>query len=1022
MEKLLGKILRRPVALQAFYAGLLVVAVVAIIRLPVALLPSIAHPSVAVWTAYPDAAPEKVERAVTEVLEEGLAGITELRRLRGSSQLGGSLIRLDFGWNTDLDLVTLEIRRQLDRLLSVLPEAAERPLLIPLDPGRRPLMVITLSLEQGSGDEALTTLGEGPVEVVSRRLEQIPGVSRVRRGGGQHRQLEVELSPERLAAHGLEIDALAQAIDATNIELAGGMIRQGPFRYAVEVRGELATVDDLAQVVVSAAGQPTVRLHQIAAVRWGLEERRGLLRLDGREVLALQVERRRDANAVETAAQARRALVELGQQLPGVLLETVVDESVAVRSALAGATQALVWGGLLAVAVLFLFLRRGRSLVALAVSVPLSLALSLVLFDLLGVSLNLLSLSGLALGVGMLVDNAIVVVEHISRLRDEGLPAPVAARRGAVEVAPAITASTLTTLAVFLPLAAVEGLAGRLFRDQALAVVCSLLASLFVALTAVPGILSDGRRDRRATPAAAPWVARAEAMVGTSLGHGSRVLAAACVLLMAGAWMAHALPREVLPASEQGRLELRLGLPTDATLELVSERSAQLEDELASWPEVEHVLADLGERDDAHLEIDRRPPYAGDLTVVLAPGVASAPLLARLEQWPGPLDLSVEARGVRDELEALLTRDGSDLVVELLADRRTTAEAAVPALVATLESSPVLANVAPVAALGVPAVRLEPRRGALMRYGVAADRLGLYLEAAARGIEATRLRSDGRDFPVRLTHTPAEGLAGLLGERVPSAAGLVPLGELVTSTRVEVPAVLTRRDRAPVVQVAADVAAGAGLAEATTVVEAAFSTLPPGVSGRLVGANETFREGLSSVAWSLAVSTLLVYLLLAAQFESLVQPLVILAVVPLALAGVAPVLWATGGSWNLMSLTGCVVLVGIAVNDAIIKVDAINRARLVETGLDEAIRRAGRERVRPVLMTTATTVLGLLPLALGWGAGAGLRSPVAVVLIGGLLFATLITLTVVPVLYRLLIHRLVGASPGYSAAATGEST
>jgi HAE1 family hydrophobic/amphiphilic exporter-1 len=676
--------------------------------------------------------------------------------------------------------------------------------------------------------------------------------------------------------------------------------------------------------------------------------------------------------------------------------------------------------------------RRLRVLLAVAISIPLSLLIALMFFDVLGVSFNMISLSGLALGVGMLVDNAIVVVENITRLRQTGLSLREAGRQGTQEVASAITSSTLTTVAVFLPITFVEGLAGRLFRDQSLAVVCSLAASLLVALTVVPLVAAWSRKRKHAaaeiesdsteasyvteapaltgeTTSASPVLALYERGLEWCLDHRGTVAVTASVMLAVSLFVGFALPREVVPETEQGRVQLHLTMPSDADLPLVSVRSATIERQAAAQPEVEHVLADLGERDEARLELEPRPPYEADITLIVKPGHPSRPVAtALLEQLDldRAIDLSVEVRPVQTQLEALLTRGEGDLYIDLVAEDRRDAESVVDVLLTRLQSESALRNVHRFDFERVPAYRVSFKRDEMARQGVPTSIITAKLEAAGRGREATALRSINESVPIVLRSQAFESVEALLRERIQTRTGLLPLGAFVEVTEVDLPSDLVRIDQSSIIRVVADIAPGAELRRASRAVNNALADiLPANVRGTLRGATDAFNEGLRALGISLLLSILLVYLILAAQFESLIQPLVIMIAVPLAAAGVVLTLWLTGQSLNLMSLTGCVVLVGIVVNDAILKVDFINQRRAAGLALREALMKAGRDRARPIVMTTVTTVLGLTPMALGLGAGSALQAPLAIAIIGGLASSTLLTMFVVPVCYDLIVGR-----------------
>ena len=1032
MKALIRLCFRRPVAVGAVTALLVALSAVAYVRLPVALLPDLGYPALTVWTAYPDVPPARVEQTVTEPVEEAVAGTEGLERVTARSQLGGSLVELRFGWNTDLDRALLGVREQINRLGDRLPEAAEQPVVLRVDPSDRPILMLALrgartdtstvqrvSAEQ-KAPQNLVRLREVGREVVSRRLEQLRDVARVRVTGGYRREVQVRVNEDRLAALGLSLGAVEQALDRSNVVLPGGTIRRGPFRYAVEVSGEFQSAEDVAQTVISrrsgiapqsprgpppasSAGTQPIRLHEVATVKMGVQERRGLVKYDGREALLLLVERRPDANTVRAAEEVRSALQTLEQELSGVRLDMVVDQSVFIERAIGGVVQAVLLGGLLAVVVLFAFLRRLRPLMAVAVAVPLSLALALVGFELMGVTFNMIALSGLALGVGLLVDNAIVVVENVARLREEGLGPIEAARQGAEEVAGAIGASTLTTISVFLPITFVEGLAGRLFQDQSLAVVASLLASLLVAVTVVPLIVrtGDGAVDERGALMSRAIEAYERAL-RACLDRPGPVLAGALVVLVGAGALGLTLPREVVPSADQGRVEAHLTLEPGVDLPLVETRASSVARTARSAVGATHVLSDLGERSTARLELDPRPPYEADLTVLLPDSVRAQRAATRLQDASYPSDVTVEVRPAKTRLEELLSPAESDLLIDLVAEERRRTDAALDTLLQRLRARPELAGVRRAEAAEVPAYRLRLKREVMARYGVRPEAVGRTLEAAARGREATALRQVGREIPIVVHSRDVGSIDALLRRSIETPSGRLPLRRFVRSEPAALPAALLRSGQAPIVRLVADVAEDRGLSEAVGAVQSSLAaTLPPGVRGQVGGANQAFRESLRAVGWSLLLSLLLVYLILTAQFERLRQPLVILAAVPLAAAGVAAVLWVTGQTINLMSLTGCVVLVGIVVNDAIIKVDFINQRRERGMSLRTAIEAAGRARFRPILMTTITTVLGLLPLALGLGAGAEIRAPLAIAVVGGLLSATVLTLLVVPVLYQL---------------------
>jgi len=434
----------------------------------------------------------------------------------------------------------------------------------------------------------------------------------------------------------------------------------------------------------------------------------------------------------------------------------------------------------------------------------------------------------------------------------------------------------------------------------------------------------------------------------------------------------------------------------------VAARAATLEAQARSRGWADRVLSDLGERDQARLDLDPRPPYEGDVTLLLPPGQRTERVLEEMQDLELPPDMVIRARRVETQMEALLSTGNADLLIDMISEERRDAEAVASPILDRLQALPELTNVLRTDAASVPTFELAFKRDIMHRYGVSAQSITDYLEAGARGMQATELKTVNEEVPIVLRSRHVDSIERLLAERIPTREGLMPVGTFVTANELPLPAALVRVAQAPVIRFTADVAPGYDLQTSIAAVAGVMDMhLPPLIRHRVGGAADVFRQSLLGMALSLALSLLLVYLILAAQFENLVQPLIIMVSVPLAAAGVSFVLALTGQSVNLMSLIGCGVLVGIVVNDAIIKTDFINKRRAAGMPVREAIIAAGRDRVRPILMTTITTVLGLLPLALGFGQGAELRAPLAIAITGGLTSATVLTLFVIPVLYSL---------------------
>jgi len=1094
-----GHSLRRPVATAMFYVAVALLGVVSFTRLPIDLLPDVAFPTLSVSTAYPGAGPAEVERFVTEDVERELSRIAGVRRVRSRSREGLSLVDLEFHWGTDMDFAALHVRERLDNLSEALPEDAERPTILSTDPTDEPVLALAVTGRELLG---LRELSEA---VFKRRLEQLDGVALAAVSGGPEREVRVVVDPDRLRVHGVRLEDLTSALDRANYSAPGGMIRRGRFRYSLRTLGQFEDVADLRRVPIPTEGGGgggsegsggegggpggVVRLGDVAEVREAFAERRTLARHDGEPAIGIEVFKESGANTVRVAERVGEVLEQLRAAYPEVELAVAANQASFVEDAISNVVQALLLGGLLAFGVLFLFLREPRYPVAVGLAIPLSVAAAFGLCHLADVSLNVMSLGGLALGVGMLVDNSIVVLENVFRHRDEeGRPPVEAASRGTGEVAGAITASTLTTVAVFGPVLYVEGVAGALFGDLSLAVAFSLLASLLVALTLLPVLSARvGRRggdgagveepsgrlggaDGSAGPeagargplrraralAAVPLrlAARAlgylrEAVVETvrdarralgrgarratdplfgrfdrayrrfeaayertlvwSLAHRARLLGIAAGALALALLLGSALPRSLMPRVDEGRFRVEVELPVGTPLETTTRTATRLEGLLRETPGVAGVFTRVGrsERPGAGAEGSTGPHQAA-LEVRTLPGgpstseVVDAFRTRVAESGVDPRFVAV-ATGRATSLGRALALGESDLAVEVRGSELDSLVAVAEAARARLVGLPGIADPRVDLERTQPELEIEVDRTAAARHGLTVEEVADAIEDYLRGARAERpfaRFAEKVDIRVVLPEERRRALSGVLGLTV----GEVPIRELVEVRSGYGPVEIRREDQTRTVRVLADVTGG-GIARAAERVRERLAglELPELTTLEVGGANERMRQSFRSLLFAFALALFLVYLILAAQFESVVQPLVVLVSVPLAAVGTVVALRLAGGGINVMSGIGFVILIGIVVNDAIIKIDFINQRRAEGFDRRSAILEAGRLRLRPILMTTVTTVLGLTPLALGWGAGADLRAPLAVAVIGGLLSATFLTLLVVPVVYSLLV-------------------
>lgn len=1083
----------RPVAVWMLFLAIVLLGVISYLRLPIDLLPDVSYPRLVVYTLYPEVAPAEVERRITEPIEAEAASVPGVERITSTSRYGVSLVTLRFAWGTDMDFAMLNVREKMDNVRDALPETATRPTILRVDPESEPVM--TLSVAGGIDLWQTKELAE---TVFRRRLEQLDGVAQAAVTGGLDREIRVEVDPRLLESYGVTIAQISDALARANVSAPGGTILRGRYRYPLRTLGEFRTVAEIEDVVVarqavgggsgggganasgggagtgSDQGFRVIRLSDVGRVVDGFAERESIARYGGQEAVGILVFKEAGANTVAVAEAVESVLGELSVEYPDIRLDVADDQAGFIADSIANVVSALVFGGLLAFLVLFLFLKDPRYPVAIALAIPISVVGTFALMEAASVSLNIMSLGGLALGVGMLVDNSIVVLENIFRHREElGKGAREAAAAGAEEVQAAITASTLTTISVFFPIVYVEGVAGELFKDLSLAVAFSLLASLLVALTLLPslaarfavigagdaepesapptteerppqGRLSEARRVLRAIalgPVRAVrlawdlgrdllvfWATTIGSVVATitaplvrvfdrwfarfavvyhrtleaALDRPGGVLAGSVFALALTIVIGLGLQRDLLPHVDQGAFRIGLELDEGTSLETTAEAAARIEEAVLADPDIDAVFSSVGRDVRAYSEGEgANGLHTASLQVRVRPDATTDEVAARVRALE-PLfpagALSVET-GQATALGAMLGGAEADIAVRVRGEELDEVYRVAETVAGRLTTVPMLGNVRIGTEQGQPQVQIEIDREACAGFGIEPRDVADAIDRAMRGDQATEFVDFDRkiDIVVRYPEELRYSRRTLESIRVDG----VPITELVTIREAVAPAEVRREDQARVVPVYADVVQG-GLDGAIEAVQGVLVDVQPTseVRWEVGGENEEMRRSFRDLAFAFGIALILVYMILAAQFESVVHPFTILMSVPLALVGAVAALVVAGQGLNTMSLIGVVILVGIVVNDAIVKVDFINQARERGLELRAAILEAGRVRLRPIVMTTVTTVLGLTPMALGIGRGSDLRAPLAIAVIGGLIVATALTLIVVPVVYQ----------------------
>ncbi len=1119
--------IRRPVTVSMFVVAVALFGLVSLERMALNLLPEIAYPALTILTDYEDAAPEEIENLITRPIEEVVGVVGGLTRVESISRSGQSEVVLEFTWKTNMDLATLEVREKLDFVET--PRDAERPVILRFDPSYDPIMRLQLS-----GDLSLSQLRYLADEELKKSLESTEGVAAIKVVGGLEEQIRIEIDEKRLAELSIPITEVTQVLIQENLNQASGSLYDLDANYLVRMLNQFRSIEEIEGIILRDSEGRQVVLGEVADVRRGTKDREVIARINGKESVELAVYKEGDANTVTVARAVERKLERLKQDgtlTANVQVQTVFNQAQFIQQAVDNVLWSAVWGAVLATVVLYLFLRHLRSTLMVAISIPISIMVTFALMYQMGISLNIMSLGGIALGVGMLVDNSIVVLEAVHRQDQSSTPLAEAVYRGTRQVGTAVTASTLTTLAVFLPLVFVEGIAGQLFQDQALTIIFSLSASLLVALTFIPMVLAlqikppplapsgaaplsspDAIRSRSGGAAIrfflrsrkvlqkvgqflfvdlvtvvltdvraglrwlAQWVLRFmdpvlkafESALGVlsrcypgwlelALDHKGRVFAATGVLVAITIGLFSQLGAELIPPLTQGEFAFEVRLPEGTPLSTTDRLLQDIEKRMADLDGVETVFSSAGGSNENQFARQRQEEHVGQLHVVMK----------NREDKGGEVDVIERIRNQLSEYPELaftfrrptLFSFKTPIEVEVFAYDLSQLQAVAGEVAARMERVIGLKDVKTTTRLGNPEIHVRFDRERLARLGLDESSMANILKNKIRGEVASRYREADKqiDILVRAAESDRDAIQDLkdlvinrgppasssTGDRSSSGsssrngpseepgnrsgAGVDQSTGSEADARESVPIRLssvadisTRRGPSEVRRIGSQRAAvvsanlsGMDLSRASQAIQAEIEDLrrrlPATASLSLAGQNEELETSYRSLLMALALAVFLVYLVMASQFESFIHPFIIMFTVPLGLVGVVLALVLTGTTLSVVVLLGLIILSGIVVNNAILLVDYTNQLRRAGQAKRSALVQAGQVRLRPILMTTLTTVLGLTPMALGWGEGAEIRAPMAIAVMGGLMFSALLTLFFIPVVYELVDRKVTDA-------------
>lgn len=989
-------------------------------RLPIDLLPEVEVPRITVSTSYPDASPEEVEQLVTRVVETAVARVPGIVELTSLSTEGNSNVTLSFVWGTNLDEASNDIRDSLDRIANRLPEDVERPRLRKFDPNQVP--VIVLGIASRLEPIALRRLLENQVQ---SRLERVPGVAAVDLWGGLSPEIRVEVDPEKMNALSLSFDQIIRAIQEANVVVPAGEIDEGTLRIGLRTPGLLTSLEDLERVVIAQREGASIRVQDVATVLDTHEQVSRIVRIDGEPGLRMALRRQSGTNTVEVARAVLTEVERINRDFQQIELVPILDTSLFIQRSINNVTRAILAGGILAIITLFLFLRHLRSTLVVATAIPISIMGTFTLIYFGGYTLNLMTLGGLALGVGMMVDNAIVVLENIFRRRDLGESRQEAAREGAGEVSAAIVASTLTTLAIFLPLVFLDGVTGILFRQLATVIAFALLCSLGVALTLVPMLASHVPKsspedDNRGLPG---YLKRRfeelEQGYLVVLDHALRLrwttLGLAFLLFALTFLLWPRLGTEFMPEGDEGEVRVSVELAPGTRIEVLDEFMLGIEEIVyQAVPEAQNFVLDMGAS-------GWRPTSGATGTIRME--LPSIRERARSSEAIAN-DLREKLRGIPGA--RITVRSGSgmfvfrrlgvggdedaSLAVEVRGFDLPTLDALAAQVVQVVSDIPGVTDARASRETGLPRQIITIDRERAADFGFTVGQVARVLRTAVSGTLTTEFRDgSGEETPVRVRVQDADRMEieELLDLTIANGAGQpVSLRSMVSFTVAPGPTQVERRDQQRIVNVSLNVA-GRDLGGVAADIQTALNNIPtpPNTDLLLRGDVEEQQRAFRELMISLFLALLLVYMVMACLYESLRDPLIVMFTVPLASIGAVLALFLTGTTLNVNSFIGLIMLSGIVVNNAILIVDQAGLLRRNE-GLSpgEAIREAARRRLRPILMTSVTTVLALMPLAIGLGEGSEAQAPLARAVVGGLLSSSFITLLVIPSVY-LIFHR-----------------
>ncbi|MBN1270800.1 MAG: efflux RND transporter permease subunit [Candidatus Aminicenantes bacterium] len=1008
-----------PIFTVMIFLIVIILGFVAFTRLPIDLMPDITFPTLSLMTSYGNASPEEMEELITRPIEEAMAAVPGVEEISSTSSEGSSMVRVSFDWGTDLEEASNEIRDRLDRILSVLPEDIERPRLRKFDPSSFPILIMG----------AYSDLD--PIQTrriiddqVQYRIERVPGVASLDVWGGLEREIHVNLQPDKIKALDLSLDLILNKISSENVDVPAGTIEKGNYEILIRTPGVFKNLDEIRDTVIAIRDGVPIQVKEIAVVEDSFQRIRRIARINGKPGIRLSVSKQSGKNTVEVAKAVLEEMGRIKEDIPQITIIPIIDSSEYIQSSISNVGRAALYGGLLAIVVLLLFLRNLRSTAVIATAIPISIIATFALIYFGGFTLNIMTLGGLALGIGMLVDNAIVVLENIYRLQETGEKPLKAAINGTGEVTAAIIASTLTTLAVFLPLIFVRGMSGIMFKQLSYVIAFSLLCSLIVALTLVPMLsskilrvtkLANSTNTKNKSLSHKLYLTTGKFFTNIengykkilhyALDHRLSVLVTVFVIFVASLFLIRLVGTEFMPQADEGEIRVSGEMEIGTRLGILDEKFNSIRGILErEIPEMESMSERIGGS-----SFRGSGSHTGEFRISLVPQAKrsrsseeiASHIRKVLSNIPG---LLVRVRAGQGFFLLRMGSGGDQVQVEVRGYDLETADALAKRVMALTEDVEGVTDARMSREMGTPEeiILIDRQKAADMKLTV--SQIANTLQTFLTGTRAGYFREAGDEFWIRVKVMNAEmmSLDDLLDLTLTNSDGQpVMLRNVVNTQPRSGPVQIQRKDQERIITVSANIS-GRDMGSVIGDIREKVQTLPVPREFMILfsGDYEEQQKAFQELFLGLILALMLVYMVMASLYESLRDPFVVMFSIPLAVIGVVLILFFTHTTFNVQSYIGCIMLGGIVVNNAILLVDYTNLLRRRDKmPLREAIEEAGRRRLRPILMTALTTIMAMIPLAMGIGEGGEAQAPMARAVIGGLLSSTLITLVIVPVVY-----------------------